>query len=92
MTLNLKNIQKMSQEFYDAFIDMFQDAQIRLERLLRLKLRAIQKISNPENVLEYDELHRDHDKFKNFRTTNKEKNTNRKIKNNVSFYKGSRSL
>ena len=64
MTLSMNNIQKMSQEFYDAFIDMFKDAQLRLENILRLKLRAIQKCKDSNHVIEYDNQFKD--KFPNY--------------------------
>ena len=40
----------MSQEFFESFMEIFNDAELRLIRLLKQKLNAIQLCKNEENL------------------------------------------
>ena len=42
----------MSQDFYDNFIILFQESEVRLRRLLQQKLRTIQKCKKQDNIIQ----------------------------------------
>lgn len=47
----------MSQEFSEAFEQLFTDNGLKLERLLKIKLKALRHSSNPDNLLDsYEDL------------------------------------
>ena len=63
LTLSIADLEKMSKEFFDAFISIFEFANTALVKMLSLKHDVIKDCKDDKNVLQYSEISAKNIKF-----------------------------
>lgn len=65
LTLSTANLEKMSKEFFDAFISIFDNANSALVKMLSLKHDCIKDCKHDNNVNVYSEISQNTPKYNN---------------------------